>query len=64
MLRSCIRVRVDRGCLYAILRRCSAYATTVSQHLQQAWGKGKTDRAISPRLAISIDVNGWFGVDA
>lgn len=61
MLRSGIRVRVDGGGLDAILRCCSAdsSALRLSMYAGIRIRKRRSYKAISPRLAIRIEVNAF-----
>lgn len=58
MLRFGVWVRVDGGGLDAILRSCLANSSSSVLAPYVTLNKRLTNKAISPRLAIRIDVNG------
>ena len=59
MLRSSIGICVNSRSLNAILRSSPLNSPIVVQQIAIRYSKSKTDRAISPRLAIRIDDRGW-----
>ena len=62
MLRSGVRICIDGGCFYSILGRGFANTSWRFQSYISCKDRTHTYKAISPRLAIKIDVNGWLGV--